>query len=284
MSLLLLFPAVASGEAVGSATGTSSALGRTDAAYTELGANALPFPYTVVQSRAAANVQSGTGASDGTSTVAATGASTYSATASAAGTSTASGQAASTGAIAGTSTASGTGASTAAATAASGGTSTTEATGASIAAGVGSCDGTSTASFLSDAATTVEGVAESVGTSTASGISGAQEEERPAGGYGWANLADLDRRRRRKRELEEEADRLETALIAEQLLPPNPEVETRVTVREYPIAQASRRTQRAIAYAEKARTAAAYELALRAIQKEIEDEETAVATLLALVA
>lgn len=111
--------------------------------------------------------------------------------------------------------------------------------------------------------------------------------EQPSGGYGWANLVAAERRRnKRQRELEEEADRLEMALAAEGLTTPAPEVVARFTVREYANAADtfSRRTQRAIAYAERAQTALAYELAARQLQKEIDDEESAIAMLLALVA
>lgn len=109
--------------------------------------------------------------------------------------------------------------------------------------------------------------------------------EHASGGYGWANLARIERSRKRKRELEEEADRLEMALAADGLVTPSPEVVARFTVREYaPVANTfNKRTQRAIAYAERAQTALAYEMALRQVQKEIEDEEAAIVMLLALV-
>ena len=78
---------------------------------------------------------------------------------------------------------------------------------------------------------------------------------------------------------------MEMALAAEGLVTPSPEVVARFTVREYaPQADTfNKRTQRAIAYAERAQTALAYEIALRQVQKEIEDEESAIAILLALV-
>ena len=118
-------------------------------------------------------------------------------------------------------------------------------------------------------------------------LTGVTTEEAATGG--WANLARIERqqaaRRKRLRDLEEEADRLEMALAAEGLAQPSPEVVARFTVRDYApqAATFSRRTQRAIAYAERAQTALAYELALRQVQREIEDEETAIAMLLALV-
>src|SRR5574343_1100881 len=114
--------------------------------------------------------------------------------------------------------------------------------------------------------------------------------EQPSGGWLAYNYAQIDRNRRRaekrRRELEEEADRLEMALAAEGLVTPSPEVVARHTVRTYApqVADFSRRAQRAVAYAEKAQTAAAYQLALRQIQRELEDEEMAVSMLLALVA
>lgn len=110
------------------------------------------------------------------------------------------------------------------------------------------------------------------------------------GGWGYLNdyhrERQLARYRKRQRELEDEADRLEMALAAEGLTTPAPEVVARFTVREYANAADtfSRRTQRAIAYAERAQTALAYELAARQLQKEIDDEESAIAMLLALVA
>lgn len=113
--------------------------------------------------------------------------------------------------------------------------------------------------------------------------------EQPSGGWGYYNDLQRERQlaaaRKRRRELEEEADRLEMALAAEGLVTPAPEVVARFTVREYaPQADTfNKRTQRAIAYAERAQTALAYEMALRQVQKEIEDEESAIAMLLALV-
>ena len=100
---------------------------------------------------------------------------------------------------------------------------------------------------------------------------------------GWAILRNEQAamRRRRKREEEEElADRLEALLASEGLVPPNPEVEVRIQVREYP--PMKRRTQRAVDYALKARTALAYQLAMRELAREQEEEEYAL--LLALAA
>lgn len=108
----------------------------------------------------------------------------------------------------------------------------------------------------------------------------------PSGGWGAYNDRNAERQRRkwlkRQEELEEEADRLEALLIAEKALPPNPELEARITVREYADYVTSRRTQRAVDYALRAKTALAYQLAAREIAKELEDEEHAVLMLLAM--
>lgn len=141
---------------------------------------------------------------------------------------------------------------------------------------------------LADGVSSGAGTAAGTSSATATGV--AVGGEQPSGGWLAYNYAQIDRNRRRaekrRRELEEEADRLEMALAAEGLVTPSPEVVARHTVREYApqVADFSRRAQRAVAYAEKAQTAAAYQLALRQIQRELEDEETAVAMLLALVA
>jgi hypothetical protein len=107
-------------------------------------------------------------------------------------------------------------------------------------------------------------------------------------GGGWAayNDAVFERRRRKRQkeleELEAEADRLEALLIEAQSLPENPEVFDRIKVREYAEYATSRRTQRAIDYAQRAKTALAYQLAAREIAKELEDEEHAVLLTLAM--
>lgn len=112
-----------------------------------------------------------------------------------------------------------------------------------------------------------------------------QSESTPSGGYAVANWRQIERNRQRRRELEEEADRLEMALAAEGLITPDPVVEARHTVRSYvPIGTDSRRTQRAIAYAERAQTALAYELALREIAKQMDEEDHALLMALALAA
>ena len=109
---------------------------------------------------------------------------------------------------------------------------------------------------------------------------------RATGGWLASNDAQLERIRRKRRELEEEADRLEVLLAQDGLVQANPTVEARHTVREYAVhaEDFSRRTQRAIAYAERARTAAAYQLALREIAKQLEEEEFALLMLLAIAA
>jgi hypothetical protein len=110
----------------------------------------------------------------------------------------------------------------------SAGVATIEATGASIAEAVGESAGTSEGVSAGDylclaeaaGAATADGVGESTaeaealaeGSCEALGVAeGQTQEEQPSGGYGWANLAAIERRRR-KRELEEEADRLEVVL------------------------------------------------------------------------
>lgn len=109
-------------------------------------------------------------------------------------------------------------------------------------------------------------------------------EDQPSGGYLAHNQAQLERNRRRREELEDEADRLEAALIEAQVLPPNPIVTDRITVREYAPHLTSRRTQRAVDYAQRAKTALAYQLAAREIAKALEEDELAIVTLLAHIA
>jgi hypothetical protein len=104
--------------------------------------------------------------------------------------------------------------------------------------------------------------------------------EQPSGGWGWRNQAVIDRLQRKREEEEDLADRLEVELAKEGLVPPNPAAEVRIQVREYP--PMKRRTQRAVDYALKARTELAYQLALREIAREQEEEEYAL--LLALAA
>lgn len=118
--------------------------------------------------------------------------------------------------------------------------------------------------------------------------------DQPSGGYAAENWAALERARRRRlkreeREAEDEAlaDRLERQLAAEGLVPPPAEaVEARIVVREYgadaaALAALNRRAQRAVAYAERARTDLAYLLAARAIARQIEEEELALLLILA---
>ena len=112
----------------------------------------------------------------------------------------------------------------------------------------------------------------------------------PSGGWLAFNDAQRERRRRkRERELEEleaEADRLEALLIEAKSLPPNPEVFDRIKVREYApdVQNFSRRVQRAVDYAQRAKTALAYQLAARELEQAVEDEELAIVTLLAHIA
>ena len=100
------------------------------------------------------------------------------------------------------------------------------------------------------------------------------------GGYGW-NAYD-----RKKRELEEEADRLEVILAKEGLIQADPLVVARHTVHEYlpKKAEFSRRTQRAIDYAERSKTELAYQLAAKEIAQQIENEEISLLMAIALVA
>jgi hypothetical protein len=112
---------------------------------------------------------------------------------------------------------------------------------------------------------------------TATGQSGEAvaetEEERPAGGYGWANLAAIERRRR-KREEEELADALEVAMAAEGLIEPDPTVAARHVVRDYVKGNppASRRMQRAVEYAYRAQSDLAWQLAAREIARQEEED------------
>jgi len=118
-------------------------------------------------------------------------------------------------------------------------------------------------------------------------------EDQPSGGYGAYNDAMRERARRKRLkelqeldELEAEADRLEMALAADGLLTASPAVEARFTVREYAHYADSfnRRTQRAIAYAERARTELAYQLAAQEIARQVEEEELAILLMVAVAA
>jgi hypothetical protein len=108
---------------------------------------------------------------------------------------------------------------------------------------------------------------------SASGQSGQAVEEQRSGGYGWANLAAIERRRR-KREEEELADALEVAMAAEGLVEPDPVVAARHVVREYvkTSAPATRRMQRAVEHAYRAQSDLAWQLAAREIARQEEDD------------
>jgi hypothetical protein len=108
---------------------------------------------------------------------------------------------------------------------------------------------------------------------TASGRSGQAVEEQRSGGYGWANLAAIERRRR-KREEEELADALEVAMAAEGLVEPDPVVAARHVVREYVKTNgpATRRMQRAVEHAYRAQSDLAWQLAAREIARQEEDD------------
>jgi hypothetical protein len=173
-----------------------------------------------------------------------------------------------------------------------------QATGASIAEAVAAASGSSEALSTGDwlalaqaagAATaeaaseaTAEAVALAAGSSEALATSDAPVTEERSGGYGWANLAAIERRRR-QRELEEEADRLEVALAAEGLIEPEPIVLVRHQVRSRPETNYNRRAERAIAYAERAKTLLAYQLALKEIERQ-EEEDFSVLMAIALAA
>jgi hypothetical protein len=121
---------------------------------------------------------------------------------------------------------------------------------------------------------------------TAEGSSAPAKPEQTSGGWGAWNDYEAERRRRkrlRELELEDEADRLEALLIAEGKLPANPQIDDRITVREFAVqAEAfNRRTQRAIDYALRAQTALAYQLAAREIAKQVEEEELAMILMIA---
>jgi hypothetical protein len=98
-------------------------------------------------------------------------------------------------------------------------------------------------------------------------------EEQRSGGYGWANLAAIERRRR-KREEEELADALEVAMAAEGLIEPDPVVAARHVVRDYVKGNppASRRMQRAVEYAYRAQSDLAWQLAAREIARQEEED------------
>jgi hypothetical protein len=115
----------------------------------------------------------------------------------------------------------------------------------------------------------------------AGAVSAVVEEQR-SGGHGWDNLAAIERRRR-QRELQELADSIEVALAAEGLIEPDPVVAARHVVREYAktSAPSSKRVQRAVEHAYKARTELALQLAAKAIAQQEEDD---IALLLALAA
>jgi hypothetical protein len=112
---------------------------------------------------------------------------------------------------------------------------------------------------------------------SASGQSGessaAVADEERSGGYGWANLAAIERRRR-KREEEELADALEVAMAAEGLVEPDPVVAARHVVREYVKGNgpATRRMQRAVEHAYRAQSDLAWQLAAREIARQEEDD------------
>jgi hypothetical protein len=232
-------------EAAGSAAvdGVSDALDVQWRGQTALDANGLPAPYYVLEDKVGATTD-GVAESEGVAVVEAVGASDVEAVAEADGTSEALAE------------------SDWLALAEAAGTTTADAAGESDAESVGLAAGSCEALAVSDAPVV--------------------SEEQPSGGYGWANLAAIERRRR-QRELEEEADRLEVALAAEGLVTPDPVVVVRHQVRSRPPVNYSRRTERAIAYAERAKTLLAYQLALKEIERQ-EEEDFSVLMAIALAA
>jgi hypothetical protein len=161
------------------------------------------------------------------------------------------------------------------------GAATVAAVGTGIVEAVAEVAGTSTAEGAGES--DAEAVALAAGSCEALAVSDAPvAEEQRSGGYGWANLAAIERRRR-QRELEEEADRLEVALAAEGLIEPEPIVLVRHQVRSRPETNYNRRAERAIAYAERAKTLLAYQLALKEIERQ-EEEDFSVLMAIALAA
>lgn len=95
----------------------------------------------------------------------------------------------------------------------------------------------------------------------------AQEPERPAGGYGWSNLHQLELARRLRRKLREDESR-ETVRAA--LSVGEPAEMVRHFVQAY---APTRRVERAIDYAKRTRTETAYRRAVAEMARQIEDEE-----------
>lgn len=111
--------------------------------------------------------------------------------------------------------------------------------------------------------------------------------ERPAGGWGWSNeyQRELARRLRRKLALEDDEALVEAALEAAGAALPAEAAEApaddparlRALVEGFARESAAnaRRTERAIDYAQRAKSAFAYELAIREIARQLEEEEHA---------
>lgn len=112
----------------------------------------------------------------------------------------------------------------------------------------------------------------------------AQDDERPAGGYGWQNLANVERQRKTRRWTEDDEEELRTLLqerIA-QAEAPDDLARIRALVASYDGVQAeylTRRGQRAVEYAQRAQTDLAMRLAAREIERFEDDAITALLVL-----
>jgi hypothetical protein len=134
------------------------------------------------------------------------------------------------------------------------------------------------------------GGAETGGTAFYEFLAAALGVEQPSGGWGWHNLAELSRLSRKRIKREEEEDAIEAALEAAGVyLPPTVtdapahDLERlKGLVKRSTAIVSSHKAERAIDYAKKAQTKLAYELAVREIARELEDEEHAVLFALAL--
>lgn len=120
-------------------------------------------------------------------------------------------------------------------------------------------------------------------------------EERPAGGWNFAFERELSRRLRRRFRRKDDEEQVEAALEAVGVaIPPPPATvapqddtpRLRALVARYERLQLppSKRTERAVRYARRAQTELAYELALREIAQQIEDDELSLVLALANIA
>ena len=119
--------------------------------------------------------------------------------------------------------------------------------------------------------------------------------DQPSGGFHWSVRyeRELAKRLRRKIQLEDEADAVEAALEAAGVELPATVTDARgddlkrlrglVNAFSAYADESANRTQRAIEYAQRAKTQLAYELAIREIAQQLEDEEHAVLLTLAMI-